>query len=536
MNKIKALIIILIINSTIYGQTKEELDLCLILQETKFSSNRDAENSLSMILDVIGASQNFVLAPCENIDNAVAIAYKGVRYILYDNEFINQINNSTNDWSGISILAHEVGHHINGHSLDIVLSLADVTEPKTLSQRRKQEIEADEFAGFIMAKLGAPMDLVKQTLAYVSSEQENEYSTHPSRSKRLAAIENGYKKANGVSVAKTRDKRIYKTDPEPVESVKFYATNTELTTKLVNEAVALNTRGEYNQAGNKLFKAYQFSPRDTIYMYYAASSFVNGGDYVSALKYYRYLASIGYNGSEVEYSALNKKTGEREIMPKDQRDLLVKGGKYINPDVTLIDSKQPEIIKNIALIYTQLGKDDLAMNAYVEARKKNPNDTGLILNQANLYYKQGDKETFKSLLKMAAIIDPRNPDLHYNVGVVNMEQGSIEEARVAFRKAIDLSPNYINAYLNLSTSYVNEGNALIDEMTGLGGSRSEVTRYEELNNRKQDLFEKAANALEIGLVNNFNNTELLSQLKNIYEALGDNKNYKRIEKLLKKNY
>ena len=113
-----------------------------------------------------------------------------------------------------------------------------------------------------------------------------------------------------------------------------------------------------------------------------------------------------------------------------------------------------------------------------------------------------------------------------------MEQGNPAEARTAYQKAIDLSPNYINAYLNLSTSFVNEGNALIDEMNKLGSSRKDIARYDELKAEKQAFFKKAAEALEAGLAANANNADLLSQLKNIYGALGDNENFMRIKKLL----
>jgi len=104
-------------------------------------------------LNVIGASKRFVLQPCNNINNAVAISYKGIRYILYDNNFMNSINNM-NNWGNLFILAHEVGHHINGHSLDLILYSSKSVESKTLAQKRIQELEADEFAGFILAKLG----------------------------------------------------------------------------------------------------------------------------------------------------------------------------------------------------------------------------------------------------------------------------------------------------------------------------------------------------------------------------------------------
>ena len=132
----------------------------------------------------------------------------------------------------------------------------------------------------------------------------------------------------------------------------------------------------------------------------------------------------------------------------------------------------------------------------------------------------------------ATELDPTNPDLFYNIGVINMEHGNPAEARTAYQKAIDLSPTYINAYLNLSTSFVNEGNALIDEMNKLGSSKKDIARYDELKAEKQAFFKKAAEALESGLAANDNNTDLLSQLKNIYGALGDNVNYMRVKKLL----
>jgi len=73
---------------------------------------------------------------------------------------------------------------------------------------------------------------------------------------------------------------------------------------------------------------------------------------------------------------------------------------------------------------------------------------------------------------------------------------------------------------------------LIDEMNKLGSSKKDIARYDELKAEKQAFFKKAAESLESGLAANDNNTDLLSQLKNIYGALGDNVNYMRVKKLL----
>ncbi|MDV7139265.1 tetratricopeptide repeat protein [Maribacter sp. TH_r10] len=301
---------------------------------------------------------------------------------------------------------------------------------------------------------------------------------------------------------------------------------------MVNSAVEDNNNKKFKEAGEKLYMSYKLSPKDTVYLYYAASSAVNGGEYEQALTYYNELKDLDYDGGTIEYKATNVATGEQEVMDKVQRDLMVKSGTYKDPVDEKSPSKKAEIVKNVALIYTQLGQDDKALDAYKEARINNPKDVNLILNEANLHYKLGDKEKFKELMAEAASVAPDNPDLHYNIGVINMEQGNLEEARESYRKALEINPGYTNAQLNLSTTYVNEGNGLIDEMNSLGNSRADIARYDELKKKKDDLFQEGADVLEEALKTNPDNQGILTQLKNIYGAMGDNENFMRLKKLL----
>jgi tetratricopeptide (TPR) repeat protein len=305
-----------------------------------------------------------------------------------------------------------------------------------------------------------------------------------------------------------------------------------VTADLVNSAVEDNANKKFKEAGEKLYMSYKLSPKDTSYLYYAASSAVNGGHYEQALTYYDELQVLGYDGSGVVYKATNIDSGKVEEMDKIQRDLMVKSGTYKDPIDENTPSKTAEIVKNTALIYTQLGQDDKALEAYKAARANDPKDVNLILNEANLYYKMGDKEKFKALMAEAATVAPDNPDLHYNIGVINMEQNNIEEARVSYRKALEINPGYTNAQLNLSTTYVNEGNGLIDEMNTLGNSRADITRYDELKQLKDDLFKEGATVLEDALKTNPDNQGILTQLRNIYGAMGDNENFLRLKKLL----
>jgi tetratricopeptide (TPR) repeat protein len=180
-----------------YGNDSEALKLCSVLQTNQFGTDVEAENALDKILNAIGASKRFVLQPCSNINNAVATSYKGIRYILYDRDFMNSVNYG-NNWGNLFVLAHEVGHHINGHSLDLVLYAANAVGQQTLAQSRQDELEADEFAGFILAKLGGPLSAANEVISSFSSNRDDTYSTHPNTSKRLAAVKRGYLKFSGI--------------------------------------------------------------------------------------------------------------------------------------------------------------------------------------------------------------------------------------------------------------------------------------------------------------------------------------------------
>ena len=204
----KLIIFFFLVVSASYSQTSDALKLCVALQDN-FTSNTEANNAVDKILSVIGTSQKPILQPCSNINNAVAASYKGQRYILYDKDFMESLTVGRNKyWSNMFILAHEVGHHINGHSLDIILYQNDVINPKSLSTRRSQELEADEFAGFVLAKLGATFDQTSKVLLNIPKISNDYDSTHPSTDKRIRAVKNGWERG----YVKKETKTVYVSD------------------------------------------------------------------------------------------------------------------------------------------------------------------------------------------------------------------------------------------------------------------------------------------------------------------------------------
>jgi len=538
MNK-HILVIFLFINSVAFPQSRDALELCIAVRGNSFMSNVEAERSLEKILNTVGLSQNFVLQSCDRIENAIATSYKGIRYILYDKNFMSNISNYTNDWSNMLILAHEVGHHINGHSLDIVLYAADVIEEKSLSNRRNQELQADEFAGFVLAKLGAPLADAERVIYSITTDRDDTYSTHPSKSKRINAIRKGYNKAGNnsrVTLSPTDDFNLdYESDMYEVDYT-FRNVGSEesqrIASGLVNQAIKDSENKRYLSSARLLGRAYEYSG-EIDYVYYQATNNVNGSDYESALKAYLYLYKKRYTG-QVEKYFITEKRSQKEIeVSASEYNNFFNSNKYINPRIDITESKRPEIIKNIALIYNQLGFPSKALYFTKEAMLNNPDDTGLLLTAANIYIQLGDKEKYVNLINKALNRDPSNPILYYNLGVVSSEQGERKMAFEYYNKAIELDPQMANAYLNLVALILTEENQIVNEMNSLGTSRAENKRYDELSNIRKKLYQNCVPILR-KLISISKSIDAITTLKNIYITLENKKGVKEMEQLLKR--
>jgi hypothetical protein len=130
------------------------------------------------ICSVAGIEQNFVVK-----EGAVSIAMSTTndqkeRLIIYNEDFFG---NQHNDTYKIAILAHEIGHHLNNHLF-----------PETI-KRSADELSADKFSGFIIAKLGLKLEDGITLLKTACPLHVEGY--YPARSDRIQAFTNGFKDA-----------------------------------------------------------------------------------------------------------------------------------------------------------------------------------------------------------------------------------------------------------------------------------------------------------------------------------------------------
>jgi hypothetical protein len=149
---------------------------------SNFASVSEARSVINEIISVMNLKVNFEVREA-NVPNAGAVFYNNKRYILYNPSFIKLIDRAARtDWASISILAHEIGHHVLGHTF------------KSGGNSYQQELEADKFSGMALKKMGATLEESQAAMNLVASDRPS--ATHPARTNRLDAIAKGWNAAS----------------------------------------------------------------------------------------------------------------------------------------------------------------------------------------------------------------------------------------------------------------------------------------------------------------------------------------------------
>ena len=158
--------------------------------QSKFQSVYEAEEYVHTMLDSINWKENFNLQEQNGINNAYATIIRNKRYIIYDNNFLENLDGyAGTKWASISVLAHEMGHHYRNHIVD------------TRGSTPPEEIEADYFSGYVMAKLGSSLNEAIAGMEKIASPRAS--ATHPAKADRLNAISRGWNYAKGLNNTET---------------------------------------------------------------------------------------------------------------------------------------------------------------------------------------------------------------------------------------------------------------------------------------------------------------------------------------------
>jgi tetratricopeptide (TPR) repeat protein len=313
-------------------------------------------------------------------------------------------------------------------------------------------------------------------------------------------------------------------------STQAAASITDIKFKLINSAIADSKVDKHSESAKKLYDAYLLDKKDTINLYYAASTYVNSKEYDKALELYDNLKTLNYSGKGTSYFAVNKLTTQEDFFTTAQeRDRMVKLGTHEKPRTEVVPSKRGEIYKNMALILVEKGKTEEAKKAISEARLANPEDTSLTLTEANLYLETKDFDMYKKLIAEVLEKNPNDVELIFNLGVLSANAKNTADAEKYYKRVIEINPKYINAYINLAAMKLENEKVIIDEMNKLGTSTKDMKRYDDLKKKREDLFKATIPYLEKAVELDSKNTDVFKTLLGVYNALEMTAEYKALK-------
>ncbi len=273
----------------------------------------------------------------------------------------------------------------------------------------------------------------------------------------------------------------------------------------------------FRKAGQGFTKVFILSEKDTAFLQNSALAYYFSKDYKESLKNYQKLIDLGYTGINTIYSAISSVTGkEVGYASKKEMDKQVKMKLATDPKIDVRKSQRNGIIKMIAKNYISLQNNEKALEAIQEAQKETPDDYGLLVDEANVYFAMGNNLKFKEKLEMAVKLNPTDPMLHYNIGVMKMELKENEGAILSFKKAIELKPNYIDAYNNLGVAILAKAQPIVEEMNK---NLSNFTKYDQLQAKQLDIYKEALPYYEKVYEMDSTSRHTIQTLMGIYENL-----------------
>ena len=175
--------------------------------------------------------------------------------------------------------------------------------------------------------------------------------------------------------------------------------------------------------------------------------------------------------------------------------------------------------------YTKMGDKDGYIKALEKSKKECVGCQNIILEEVNYYISTGESEKLLQSLNDAITATPDNAVLYFAKGAT-IASTDKSAAKASYLKAIELNPEYSDAYNNLAGIYMEEANAIADKMSDLGFSKADQVKHDKLKEERKEIFKSAKPYMEKAVEIDENNSSILNALMNVYYELGETDKWK----------
>ncbi len=201
--------------------------------------------------------------------------------------------------------------------------------------------------------------------------------------------------------------------------------------------------------------------------------------------------------------------------------------KYLNKTIELGYQYPGAGIYNI-LKSIELEQGDTAGALEVLKRGYEAYPDELLLNLTNFYLQNDKTQEALKYLDIAKEKDPENPSFYFAEGTLHERMGNPEKAIKAYKQAVELDPEFFNAYYNLGVLYYNKVVDMLKEADKIKDNKKYNEAKEEAYEELKDALPYMEKAVEIKP----NDIQTLETLKTIYYRLEKDDKYERVKKKL----
>lgn len=178
----------------------------------------------------------------------------------------------------------------------------------------------------------------------------------------------------------------------------------------------------------------------------------------------------------------------------------------------------PNIYAIQAESYFQSGNRDAAVQTMDAAVARFPEDKTVYTSASSVYLRIGLNEKAGEILNTALEKWGDDASFQLFLGIAYENDQEYEKAEAAYKKALEINPEYMDAIFDLGAFYVNQGIRLNEEANAL--PLEENAKYEELTAQAKQSLNKALPYLQQVIEKQPDNLKVMMTLRDVYVQLG----------------
>ncbi|MDG4951303.1 hypothetical protein NLM59_10225 [Weeksellaceae bacterium KMM 9724] len=297
---------------------------------------------------------------------------------------------------------------------------------------------------------------------------------------------------------------------------------------------------DYEIAGKEFLKAYYLSnavgSKNELFKYYAGIAVLQTDQKKNAAIILQELIDSGFTGVQQNFYAKDKDTGRKvEFSSKQEMDAQVKLGLFTDPEVETIDVEE-DLFSYTTYAWYSSENWDKAYAVLKKGLEKYPDNKSMSDLMSVVYTNSGKKSELVSNLQKKVNNGTATSNDYYNLAVILDNDTHLEEVVKNYKKAIELNPEFGDAYMNLSYAIMTPAKNYVEVMNNNQGSSSaEKKLYFENESKLKDLYLEALPYLEKAYELKSKDIRIARELYEMYKGLNMDDKFFEFKKILENN-